>query len=208
MEFWISALRPVMPRPISAFSMAVCAAVPLVISTMEMPTRAGSVWPPVIEHSGVAVGTPEGHLLVDARVLSIDRVVDVWVLDGALLESTPDSETGFSLFRQISTEPIDNPNAVLATLRPNMLIDEGLARCPGIAGLPVKAAKGLGSLVGTQLNGQPSLEDVATEVLLTGSTGQGMIAVGFDGPAVAGNLALGSNLVCVTVEVFLLSQSA
>jgi hypothetical protein len=149
-----------------------------------------------------------GHLLADATVLSIDHVVDVWVLDGALLESSPDAETRFSLFRPISTEPVDNPNAVLATIRPNMLIDEGLARCSNAAGLPVKAVKGLGSLVGTQLDGQPALEDDATEVLLTGGTGQGVIAVGFDGPAVAGNLAPGSNRVCVTFEVLLLSQPA
>jgi hypothetical protein len=149
-----------------------------------------------------------GHLLADATVLSIDRVVDVWVLDGALLESMPDSETGFSLFRPISTVSVDNPNAVLATIRPNMLIDESLARCSEVTGLLVKAVKGLGSLVGTHLNGQPALEDVATEVLLTGSTGQNVIAVGFEGQAVAGNLAPGSNRVCVTFEVLLLSQPA
>jgi hypothetical protein len=32
--------------------------------------------------------------------------------------------------------------------------------------------------------------------------------VGFDGPAVAGDLATGSNRVCVTFEVLLLSQPA
>jgi hypothetical protein len=149
-----------------------------------------------------------GHLLADATVLSSDHVVDVWVLDGALLESSPDAETGFSLFCPISTGLVDNPNAVLATIRPNMLIDEGLARCSNSAGLPVKAVKGLGSLVGIQLDGQPALEDDATEVLLTGGTGQGVIAVGFDGPAVAGDLATGSNRVCVTFEVLLLSQPA
>lgn len=147
-----------------------------------------------------------GHLLAEATVLSVDHVVDVWVLDGALLESAPDAETGFTLFRPISTGPVDNPNAVLATIRPNMLIDEGLARCSEAAGLPVKAVKGLGSLVGTRLEGQPALDDDATEVLLTGGTGQGAIAVGFDGPAVAGDLASGSNRVCVTFEVLLLSQ--
>ena len=147
-----------------------------------------------------------GHLLAEATVLSVDHVVDVWVLDGAVLESAPDAETGFTLFHPISIGVVKNPNAVLATIRPNMLIDDALARCSEVGGLPVKVVKGLGSLVGTRLDGQPALDDDATEVLLTGGTGQGVIAVGFGGSAVTGYLTPGLNRVCVTFEVLLLSQ--
>lgn len=149
-----------------------------------------------------------GHLLAEATVLSVDHVVEVWVLDGALLDGAPDAETGFTLFHPISTGTVDSPNAVLATIRPNMLIDVGLARCSEAAILPVKVVKGLGSLVGTRLDHQPAVDDHATEVLLTGNTGQSVIAVGFDGPAVTGDLAPNSNRVCVTFEVLLLSQPA
>ena len=50
-ETEILAPCPVTPRRISASRMAECAVAPVAMSTMEMPTRAGSDGPPVIEHS-------------------------------------------------------------------------------------------------------------------------------------------------------------
>ena len=148
-----------------------------------------------------------GHLLAEATVLRADHVVDVWLLEGARLESQPDEETGFTLFRPVATTPVGEPNAMLATIRPNVPIDDGLARIGRMAGRSVSAVKGLGSLVGTALDGAPGLTDIATEVLLTGDDGRGVVAVGFTGPAVAGDLAAGMNRVCVTFEVLVLTAS-
>lgn len=154
-------------------------------------------------------GTPHaGHLLAEATVLAVDHPVDVWVLDGARMESTPDPETGFTLFRPTRTGPVDAPNAVLATISPNVIIDDALGKIAAVAGFPVSAIKGLGSLIGTRLSGRAGLDDLATEVLLTGDAGKGVMAVGFDGPAVAGDLATDTNRVCVTFEVILLAGAA
>ena len=67
--------------------------------------------------------------------------------------------------------------------------------------------KGLGSLVGARLKGQSALNDIATEVLLVGTTAQNVIAVGFDRGPTSGELVPLKNRVCVTFEVLLVSQS-
>lgn len=148
-----------------------------------------------------------GHLLSEKTVLAVDHMVDVWTLEGAMFESTPDHETGFILFHPIGTGQVDNPNAVLGTIRPNELLNEGIAKCAATAGLSGSTVKGLGSLVGTRLKGQSALNDIATEVLLVGSTAQNVIAVGFDGAPICGELSPLLNRVCVTFEVLLVSQS-
>nr|WP_246253362.1 hypothetical protein [Sulfitobacter maritimus] len=146
-----------------------------------------------------------GHLLPEATVLSADCEVDIWRLDGAIMQSEPDDETEFTLFHPTATSVVDRPNAVLATIRPNELLEVGMAKCAATAAGPIETVKGLGSLIGVQLEDQTGLEDVATEVLLTDRTGQDVVAVGFEGLAVAGRLTPGANRVCVTFEALLLS---
>ena len=146
-----------------------------------------------------------GHLLAETTVLSTDHTVDVWVLEGALFDMKADAETGFTLFHPVSMGAVEHPNATLATIRPNELLEEGLAKCSDATGLRFRTIKGLGSLVRTKLEGQPILEDDAAEILLTGDAGRGGISVGFEGPPIIGDLALGANRVCVTFEVLLLS---
>lgn len=148
-----------------------------------------------------------GHLLAEKTVLAADHMVDAWMLEGAMLESAPDEETGFTLFHPSCTHQVGTPNAVLGTIRPNELIEEGIAKCSEVAGLSVSTLKGLGSLVGARLKGQSALNDIATEVLLVGPTAQHVTAVGFDGAPVSGELAPLINRVCVTFEVLLVSQS-
>ena len=148
-----------------------------------------------------------GHLLAEKTVLAADHMVDVWMLDGAMLESAPDEETGFTLFRPSCTHQVDTPNALLGTIRPNELIDESIAKCAAVAGLSVSTIKGLGSLVGARLKGQSALNDTATEVLLVGPTAQHVTAVGFNGAPISGELVPLKNRVCVTFEVLLVSQS-
>ncbi|KZY47989.1 hypothetical protein A3731_07290 [Roseovarius sp. HI0049] len=149
-----------------------------------------------------------GHLLAEATVLAADCEVDLWVLDGAVMERAPDAETGFALFRPIATGPVDRPNAVLATIRPNEILEDGLAMCASATDLPRPAIKGLGSLIGTRLTAQAGLDDIATEVLLTGERGEDVVAVGFEGRAITGRLTPGSNRVCVTFEALMISQPA
>ena len=148
-----------------------------------------------------------GHLLAEKTVLSTDHTVDVWLLKGAMLETAPDAETEFTLFQPVAIEPVDSPNAVLATIRPNEVIEDGIEKCAAVFGSSVSAVKGLGSFVGTQLQGQPALMAIATEVLLFGENGRCAISVGLEGPPVRGELTARANRVCVTFEVLLLSQA-
>lgn len=153
-------------------------------------------------------GNHAGHLLAEATVLARDHVVDVWILTGALMNSVPDAETGFSLFCPVPTEPVARPNAVLAAIRPNLVIDDALAAIAAATDRPVVAVKGLGSLIGTRLEGEAGLHDHATEVLLMDDIGRRVMSVGFVGSAVVGVLASGVNRVCVTFEVLMLSDPA
>lgn len=148
-----------------------------------------------------------GHLRPEASVLAADTDVDVWLLDGARMDAAPDPETGFTLFQPVPTVAVVDPDAVLATIRPHVVIDACLSTLGQADGLRVTTCKGLGSLVGTVLAGLPGLADHATEVLLTGDAGRGVIAVGFHGPPVAGDLVAGANRVCVTFEVLALTDA-
>ncbi|MFG6621402.1 hypothetical protein ACGYK3_18015 [Sulfitobacter sp. 1A05707] len=148
-----------------------------------------------------------GHLLAEKAVLSKDHTVDVWLLEGAMLETAPNAETEFTLFRPVATGQVDNPNAVLGVIRPNEVIEDGIEKCAAVFGSSVSAVKGLGSFVGTQLQGQPALMDIATEVLLFGENGRCAISVGLKGSPVRGELTARANRVCVTFEVLLLSQA-
>ena len=145
-----------------------------------------------------------GHLLAEVTVLGADHEVDVWTLSGARMESAYDEETGFTLFVPKPTQPVTRPNAVLSCVRPNEVIDDAV-RTIG-AGASRVTVKGLGSLVGTALEGQAGLDDHATEVLLTGGAPSvlDVVSVGFDGPPVAGALVPGANRVCVTFELLVL----
>ncbi|WP_237066632.1 hypothetical protein [Loktanella sp. M215] len=151
-------------------------------------------------------GHHAGHLLAEATVLSQDHVVDVWILTGALMDSLPDAETGFTLFCPVRTGCVARPNAVLAAIRPNMMIEDALAEITAAMDEPAVAVKGLGSIIGTRLERGTGLDDHATEVLLTDDTGRHVVSVGFAGPAVAGALAKGVNRVCVTFEVLMLAS--
>ncbi|PVA05495.1 hypothetical protein [Thalassorhabdomicrobium marinisediminis] len=145
-----------------------------------------------------------GHLLAEQSELAFDQPVDLWLLEGARYESAPDTETGFTLFRPVATQPVEQPNALLTSVRPNVLLEDALADCAARIGSAAPRVRGLGSLVGADLGPGATIDDIASEVVLTGDAGAAAIAVGFDGPPVAGPPTPGRNRVCVTFELLLL----
>ncbi|OSP55219.1 hypothetical protein [Pseudoruegeria sp. SK021] len=150
-----------------------------------------------------------GHLLSDVTIIGQTVDVDVQVLDGARMESADDPETGFCLFRPVSTGMITTPNAVLATARPNQTIEPAIANIARDAGIASATIKGIGSLVRTEFSDRDGIESYATEVLLTAGhlsiSGVDLTAasVGFDGRYADGQLARGKNTICVTFELLL-----
>lgn len=151
-----------------------------------------------------------GHLLAENTVLAMPADVEMFVLEGARMESTDDSETRFTLFQPVQTDDVANPNAVLATARPNALIDDALADIAHAMGLKSARVKGLGSLIGAEFVNGHSIGCYATEVLLTngqllpGGATLDAAVVGFDGPHATGTLTPHTNTICVTFELLLL----
>lgn len=159
-----------------------------------------------------AGGLHMGHLLSHETFIAVDAAAGMWRLEGARLEIADDVETRFSLFRPVWTESIEQPNAVLATIRPNVVLHEGIGQIARSGGIDEGRVLGLGSLVGTSFRGCPPIESYATEVLLdecrvqAGEVELAGASVGFSGGFREGLVAR-DNVVCVTFELLLISGS-
>lgn len=147
-----------------------------------------------------------GHILPDQAVIARDCMVTGWGLTGGCLVAQPDPETGFTLFRPEPRAPRDGGSpAHLVTLRPNQDIGAALH---GLSG----RVMGLGSLIGTQMEGGTALDSYATEILLTdGRVGPDgarldVASIGLDGRMIEGRLAQGANAVLVTAELLILTK--
>lgn len=153
--------------------------------------------------------THAGHLMPEATVLAEDVSVDVQLIAGARMNSFADEETQFTLFQPVACGTVADANAVLATVRPNEVIDDAIVTIAGQAGFDSAAVIGLGSLVGTVLDGHAGVADYATEVLLTDSNLSqraprlNAVTVGFVGLHRSGTLKPRANAVCVTFELLL-----
>lgn len=150
-----------------------------------------------------------GHLLADATILSRDSEVDVLILDGARMETTQDTETGFPLFRPVATVGVAPSNAILATAAPNQVIEAAIAGIAQTAGLENATIYGIGSLIGTEFTQGQGIDSFATEVLLTRASlsedgvALAAVSIGIDGDHAEGELARSRNMICVTFELLL-----
>jgi len=120
----------------------------------------------------------------------------------------PDPETAFTLFQPEARDAQDGGTpAHLVMLRPNQDIGTALSGL-GLTGRLL----GLGSLIGTQMEGGAALDSYATEILLTdGHIGpEGAVldaaSIGLDGRMIEGRLAAGVNAVLVTAELLVLTK--
>lgn len=158
-----------------------------------------------------AGGFHMGHLLSHDTRLAGEPMAEMWRLEGACLEVAEDAETRFSLFRPVRTGRVERPNAVLATIRPNVSLHESVHEVARLNGIAQGRVMGLGSLIGTSFNGGQSIESYATEVLLDtcriagGAVELAGASVGFSGGFEEGPLAR-DNAVCVTFELLLLGD--
>lgn len=155
-------------------------------------------------------GPDFGHILpLESRLAAPVRARG-WGLTGAGLAVEADGETGFPLF-----QPVDRgggPGAALITLRPNQDITLGLEQAAAGAGITTGRVLGLGSLVHPVLEGQPPIDSLATEILLTGGNltdGRARLEaelITLSGTRHRGTLARGANGVCITAELLLLAD--
>jgi predicted DNA-binding protein with PD1-like motif len=135
--------------------------------------------------------TRGGHVLPDRSIVAAPTRVRAWGLSSVAMQSDPDAETGFTLFRPVaidSTNATDAtsasnvpgvagaaattlPRAVFARIRPNEdLLESMEALCErhGFAGAVVRAS--LGSIIGAEFEDGHVVEPIATEILVLDGT--------------------------------------
>ncbi|MDD7971042.1 hypothetical protein [Roseinatronobacter alkalisoli] len=153
-----------------------------------------------------------GHALCPESILAAEYQATGWAIEGAGLYVEYDPETEFSLFQPHSVPSATAANAVLATLRPNQDIGQGLRRIAARHGMQNASIHGIGSLVGTCFQDGSNLDSYATEILIrdgrvqAGNVALDVASVGFDGRVHAGKLTLDANAICVTAEVLLIAE--
>jgi len=150
-----------------------------------------------------------GHILPLESRLSQPVRARGWGISGARLEVAMDAETRFPLFQPRALGGGDN--ALLLTLRPNQDLTEALEEAVAEAGIARGRIFGLGSLVRPKLEGQPRIDSLATEILLTGGLLEGGKArigaeiVTITGARHQGWLERGENGICITAEVLIVA---
>ena len=187
-----------------------------------------------IEDAGLVVGTRDGkpflhchglwragdgmrrmgHLLPLESEFAQPVEAEAWALHGAGFDVRDDPETNFRLFRAVpTTTATDRGRPALAvTLKPNQdlcLAIEEIARAHAIADAEIH---GIGSLVEADFEDGTRLACYATEVLVTSGhlantrATLDIALVGLDGSIGEGRIAHGTNPVCVTFELLIVSN--
>ncbi|SET82027.1 hypothetical protein [Paracoccus homiensis] len=144
--------------------------------------------------------THMGHLRAEQTYLARDVQITGWGIDGAIFQRVPDPETGFDLFTPRRTELTHSGGqpARLLRLRPHL----DLASTLGGLIAPHSTVMGLGSLIGAQFLGAPSLPPPATEIVILEHAAPRLriAAVARDGSPRQGWLS-GENPICITAEL-------
>ncbi len=161
-----------------------------------------------------------GHVLAERSILAAPIAARAWGLSGVAFQAAPDAETNFTLFRPVPREEAAAPPpgaARIAALRirPNEDVTEALEAACRRHGFARAAPRGsIGSLVGARFADGRVVEDIATELLVTGGgiapdaagAPRGELAVALvdmRGRLHEGRLLRGRNPVCITFELLL-----
>ena len=116
--------------------------------------------------------TRGGHVLPDRSIVASPTRVRAWGLSNVAMQSDPDPETGFTLFRPVAVDAANAaqlalPRALVARIRPNADLLESIeALCEQHAfdGAVVRAS--LGSIIGAEFEDGRVVESLATEILV------------------------------------------
>lgn len=155
-----------------------------------------------------------GHLLNDQCFLDGDQEIEAYLLSGARLVVTHDSETNFSLFHPEVLRQVEGANAALLTIRPHEDLRPTIeAACAGM-GFAEASIHGIGSLIGAGFrDGAPMAAPLSEVVLLAGCAVEGgqcrdlsMAMVDPAGTVFRGDLLPGKGPVCVTFELLLVAD--
>ncbi len=155
-----------------------------------------------------------GHILPhEARLARPARMIAHGTRDAALT-ARPDPETGFALFDLAPAPRRGEGRLVVARLRPNVDLVTGCQEvCAALGVNSARVLSGIGSTIGAQLEGQPEITAVPTELIVT----EGRITrsaagwevdlpvglIDIDGRVHRGRPERGANPVLICFELFL-----
>jgi predicted DNA-binding protein with PD1-like motif len=157
-----------------------------------------------------------GHILPHETIVSRPIRATVWGVETVRMVSEPDAETAFTIFHPVpiidSTATGSGPRTIMARVRPNEDIIgalEAICRKHGFAGAHLRG--GVGSLIGARYADGARVDDIATEVFITGgfvsadasATRVEITMVDTKGGISRGNLLRADNPVCITFELCL-----
>jgi predicted DNA-binding protein with PD1-like motif len=164
-----------------------------------------------------------GHVLPERSVVAAPIAARAWGLSGMAFLAEPDAETNFTLFHPVAagepaapSRPGTAGRAAALRIRPNEDLAEALEAACRRHGFAHGAALrgGVGSLVGARFAEGGVVEDIATELLVTGggiapdATGElraevSVALADMRGRVHEGRLLRGRNPVCITFELLL-----
>lgn len=160
-----------------------------------------------------------GHVLTERSIVAAPVAARAWGLSGLAFRAAPDAETNFTLFHPVAEEPLAAPpgaaRIAAIRIRPNEDVTEALEAACRRHGFARAVPRGsIGSLVGARFTDGRVVEDIATELLVTGggfapdAAGEprGELAVALAdmrGRVHEGRLLRGLNPVCITFELLL-----
>ncbi|MGO4448336.1 DUF296 domain-containing protein [Phyllobacterium sp. TAF24] len=157
-----------------------------------------------------------GHILPHETIISQPIRTTVWGVEEIRMVSEPDAETAFTIFHPVPFKQPSSiatgPRTIIARVRPNEdIIDavEAICRKHGFAGAHFRG--GVGSLIGARYLDGTRVDDIATEVFITGgfisadssATRLEITMVDTRGSITSGTLVRGDNPVCITFELCL-----
>ena len=162
-----------------------------------------------------------GHLHTHQVVVAEPAHAQAWGLANAIMQSEPDEETNFTLFRPVPVEvaasaakPAGGRRSVLARIRPNVDLLEGIEQVCSRHGFAAATVRGsIGSIVGARFEDGRRVDDVATEILVLrgevrpgpdgGRTDMEIALIDPRGDVHKGRLARGENPVLICFELVL-----
>ncbi|MBA8879449.1 putative DNA-binding protein with PD1-like motif [Phyllobacterium myrsinacearum] len=157
-----------------------------------------------------------GHILPHETIVSQPIRATAWGVESVRMVSEPDTETAFTIFHPVpvADQPsaFAGPQTIIARVRPNEDITgalEAICRKHGFTGAHLRG--GVGSLIGARYVDGSRVDDIATEVFITGgfvsadssATCVEIVMVDTRGGISHGNLLRGDNPVCITFELCL-----
>jgi predicted DNA-binding protein with PD1-like motif len=150
-----------------------------------------------------------GHILPNETFLSEPAEATAWGFRSIRIETKPDPETNFTLFKP-SGEADPSGQALVLRVKPNedlLTALETTAHAYGVTDAIVRGS--LGSLVGANFSDGAAVADHATEVLVregfirNGRAALDVLVVDMEGRVHDGWLTRADNPVCITFDLFL-----